>query len=224
MPEAKRRAVAWCTVTKLITNRSRLPSSVTPTASQTGTAPANRSRYISFSFATNRELLSMEVIVWGRAFHNLQAITWNDLSNTAVLCLSILKMYEPERVLPIWSSPGPGDFIHTLKAASLRAFIHPLDGLYAFDVHGVPPHTANVLPANVFVSISSSTIGRAPRGKELVRWCLEMKPSAHAAENVYETSIKRMNGRRCAAFNKQANDIYQASSPVDGWMCGVSRP
>ncbi|KAG8265902.1 hypothetical protein J6590_083563, partial [Homalodisca vitripennis] len=32
-----------------------LPSaSVTPTASQTGTAPANRSRYISFSFATNQ--------------------------------------------------------------------------------------------------------------------------------------------------------------------------
>ncbi|KAG8326835.1 Pyridoxal-dependent decarboxylase domain-containing protein 1 [Homalodisca vitripennis] len=37
-------------------------ASVTPTASQTGTAPANRSRYISFSFATNRELLSMELL------------------------------------------------------------------------------------------------------------------------------------------------------------------
>ncbi|KAG8329744.1 hypothetical protein J6590_080250 [Homalodisca vitripennis] len=34
-------------------------ASVTPTASQTGTAPANRSRYISFSFATNRERLSI---------------------------------------------------------------------------------------------------------------------------------------------------------------------
>ncbi|KAG8272474.1 hypothetical protein J6590_040629 [Homalodisca vitripennis] len=56
------------------------------TGSTTCPASANLLRYISLGFATNLERLSMEVIVWGRAFHNLLAITCNDLSNTAVLC------------------------------------------------------------------------------------------------------------------------------------------